>query len=270
MTLVLVVLAACATHDATSTPTRNVPPPRGAASPPDSPFVFVPVPIARELAGVNLVFGVEVARAGLANLLPPLPAQFGCVHDLVGSMGIVVAVDPPFEAYATGLSEPTTRACVEQVASLVGASGRTAADGSYLLALGDQQLSLAWRDATLVITTPGAQSRPAGPAAPELRTLAARVPADAFLFMLAGAYPDHQIRDVVLWVRTVPDGFEVHAQAEGTAPGAARRWLASLVGGFVDAAKARSVAVDERWFVSSGTEPQAVLDVHLPRAALHL
>ena len=97
-----------------------------------------------------------------------------------------------------------------------------------------------------------------------MRALVDHVPRTAKVFVLAMAFPDHKIKNVIAWAQVVADTIEGQIRAEGTELGVVQPWLQRFITGFTRAAESKQIAVDQRWFDGTLADPKAKLEVRIP------
>lgn len=260
LALASLLLLACGSRSPAVAPTS---PPLAVSAP--ASLAFIPATIAERIGDAEMVMAVDLARVDLDHLLADLPEPLACVRDLEASAGLVVATSP-LAAYAVGLPEGPTLACLESVLPLLGGTITTTA-GDRELTFGDQRMSLRWDAGILSATRLDRARLPAAPASAQLRALAAHVPPKAQAFILWTHVPERDIRDALAWALLAGDEIHLSARAEGTEPGAAMRWLRGFATGFAKAVSARGNTVDDSWFDYTDAEPLATLEVRLPLAA---
>lgn len=253
--LMLLVLVACSTRAERPAP--------GAA------LGFVPAAIADRLAGANIVFAVNVEQSDPTAFLSQLPPDLACVRDLVRSVGVAVLVIRGADvstaaAYATGLPGRATRACLDQVMPALGGSTRTGADGTYEVHLADIEISLSWKDGIVTARPLGAPAIFRGAPGPPMRALIGQVPAHAKVVFLAMAFPERKIKNLIGWAHIAEDVAHLTVRAEGDEPGVVQPWLQGLIDGFNNAAAAKQIPVDHRWFEGTLAEPVGTIEGRIP------
>lgn len=181
---------------------------------------------------------------------------------------IVLAKATSFTAYVTKLPEAETRQCLDQLIPPMGGSTRSGSERSYEVHMPSGAATLTWHNGIAIIRELGSHPPPTGIPSRQLLGLAMHVPLDAAGFLLSSGYPDQQIKSNMLWFRFSSDAFELAGRVEGSAPGAAQKWLHGFVEGIKEAAAEKGITVDKSWFTETLDEPVASIEARVPLEVL--
>ncbi len=235
-------------------------------SPSETPnFPLVPDPIAIQVGSANVVIAIDLAKLDIAELSPMVPEGLDCVRGLLGKVGVVVlALGEHSQGFVTGMPEDATIKCITELAPLLGATTRPAGD-AFQVVIGGDTYAIRWgKDGVTTIRDEAHPMKIAAPT-PKLVALIKQVPRDSEGWMVSGGWPKLKITSSVAWIKSEKDSWHLVVTANGSEPGVAASWLASIPRGFKQGAAAKGVVVDDSWFkVTNANAMSARLDGNIP------
>ena len=180
-------------------------------------------------------------------MLPHVP----CIAQIWKSLKLVVFAGQPgaWTVFAVGLPEAYGRACIAEVVPGFGVQP----DKLNMRWTGDV-VRIDHRDKTAV----------AGELSPPMRSLAAKVPAHAFGYLIYSHIPEAAVRDVVVWFGETQQHLEIGATMAGD-PKATSEWLESFAGRMSSGVTSRGLAVPEGWYTIETVRDSARMTGKLSR-----
>lgn len=178
------------------------------------------------------VMVLDFSLLPIATYLQAITDAFPCTVPLIAAKPLVILggdTGVRREGIISHLDAATTTDCIAQIAPLAGFEiDRT--DGELRVTAGPTTYRLRWNNRLLHVTAVGTE--PTGSISPELMARIAKIPTDAGFWMISSGYPEFQIARSHLWIRIEATHLIVESVAEGTAPGAAAKWLGGIEAGF--------------------------------------
>ena len=230
---------------------------------PKSKLPVIPDAIAAKLGNVETVVAIDFSALDLSRFKQFLPEPMACARELLDSKGTLVAGKGEVVAvYVTKVPEASTRACIEKLAPLIGATVTT--KGNVLeVDAGGEQYALQWTDGVLAITEAGA--KPSGTLPEPLRAQISRVPVNAGGLIASVGWTERKVKQAVRWFEDSASIFRVIAIIDGSEAGAAKDWLEKMVAGFKAGASEKGLTLDDSWFVITEAKETAKLEAMIPK-----
>jgi hypothetical protein len=264
--IALCLVAGCSKEPAKERPIPAAPPAPAAPAAPaapgsTAPLSFVPGSISAQLRDANTLIAIDLGRLQLGKVAAVFEKDTPCVAALLTKVGTVVIGEG--EGYVTKLPEAETRKCLGELAPLFGLTIE-----SKDLVIGGDRYSLVWTDGMLRVTKVGGTQ--SAKLSDHQRARIAKVPSAAKGWIVSNGYPKYKIKESVFWLETTDTHWRFTIEAEGSEPGSARPWVASVIEGFKQGLAGKGFVADDTWFTLTSTDTTAKLVGSIPTSFFDL